>query len=87
MLLPLIAVACYVIGAVWLAITTYQDRTDSATAHGRGGRIAAVAIAMVGVVVNIAALVQERRLAPSAALSLGDTAAIVSVIIACTADR
>ena len=45
--LPLIAVACYVIGAVWLALATYQNRTPSAAAQGRGGRIAAVAIASV----------------------------------------
>ncbi len=43
LLLPLIAVACYVIGAVWLATATYQHRSEPFSAHGRGGRIAAVA--------------------------------------------
>ena len=68
MLLPLIAVACYVIGALWLASATYRQRSEPASAEGRGGRIAAVAIAAVGTVVHAAALMQERRLAPSAAL-------------------
>ena len=81
MLLPLIAVACYLIGAVWLGITAY--RTDSH--QGRGGRIAAVAIAIVGAAVHAAALFGEHRMAPSAALSPGDTAAIVGLVIALTA--
>ncbi len=85
LLLPLIAVACYVIGAVWLALATYQNRAPSTAAQGRGGRIAAVAIATVGTIVHAAALMDERRLAPSAALSLGDTAALVSLVIAVTA--
>ncbi|HVN42997.1 MAG TPA: cytochrome c biogenesis protein CcsA [Steroidobacteraceae bacterium] len=81
MLLPLIAVACYLIGAIWLGVTAY--RTDSHT--GRGGRIAAVAIAAVGAVVQAAALMQERRLAPDAALAWNDTTALVSLVIAITA--
>jgi len=39
----------------------------------------------VGVVVHVAALAGELKLAPGAALSLGDTAAIVSALIAVTA--
>ena len=86
MLLPLIAVACYVIGALWLGITTYQSRSlPTASAQGRGGRIAAVGIAAVGAVVHTAALVAEYRMAPAAALSLGDTAALISLVIAVTA--
>ena len=81
MLLPLIAVACYLIGAVWLGITAY--RTDSH--QGRGGRIAAVAIALVGTAVHATALFGEHRMAPTAALSLGDTAAIIGLVIALTA--
>jgi len=81
LLLPLIAVACYLIGAVWLGIAVY--RKDSH--EGRGGRIAAVAIAAVGAAVHAAALAQEHRIAPSAALSPGDTAAIVGFVIAVTA--
>jgi ABC-type uncharacterized transport system permease subunit len=79
--LPLIAVACYLIGAVWLGFTVY--RTESH--QGRGGRIAAVAIAGVGALVHVIALVQERRIAPSAALSPGDTAAMVGLVIAIVA--
>jgi ABC-type uncharacterized transport system permease subunit len=79
--LPLIAVACYLIGAVWLGVTVYRTNTH----EGRGGRIAAVAIAAVGALVHAIALVQERRIAPSAALSPGDTAAIVGFVIAVTA--
>jgi len=81
LLLPLIAVACYLIGAVWLGITAY--RTDSH--QGRGGRIAAVAIAIVGAAVHTTALFGEHRMAPSAALAPGDTAAIVGLVIALTA--
>jgi ABC-type uncharacterized transport system permease subunit len=81
LLLPLIAVACYLIGAVWLGVTAY--RTDSH--QGRGGRIAAVAIGAVGAVVQAAGFVAEHRMAPSAALSPGDTAAIVGFVIAVTA--
>ena len=78
--LPLIAVACYLIGAVWLGVTVYRTNTH----EGRGGRIAAVAIAAVGALVHAIALIQERRIAPSAALSPGDTAAIVGFVIAVT---
>ena len=81
MLLPLIAVACYLIGAVWLGVTAYRTNSH----EGRGGRIAAVAIASVGAAVHAAALMEERRLVPSAALSVGDTAAIVGFVIAVTA--
>jgi len=85
LLLPLIAVACYVIGALWLASATYQQRSAPFSAQGRGGRIAAVAIAAVGTVVHAAALMQERHLAPGSALSLGDTLALVGLTIAITA--
>jgi ABC-type uncharacterized transport system permease subunit len=85
LLLPLIAVACYVIGAAWLAIATYQHRSEPQSAQGRGGRIAAVGIALVGVFVHAVALVQERHLAPDAALSLGDVLALVGLVIAITA--
>ena len=85
MLLPLIAVACYVIGAAWLAIATYQHRSQLQSAQGRGGRSAAVAIACVGVLVHTLALLQERQIAPGAALSLSDTLALVGLTIAITA--
>ena len=85
MLLPLLAVACYIIGAFWLATATYRQRSEPGSAEGRGGRIAAVAIAAVGTLVHAAALMQERRLAPGAALSLGDTMALVGLIIAIVA--
>ena len=85
MLLPLIAVACYAIGAVWLAVATYRHRSQPHSAEGRGGRIASVGIATVGAVVHAAALVDERRLEPYAALSLGDTLALVALVISITA--
>jgi ABC-type uncharacterized transport system permease subunit len=81
LLLPLIAVACYLFGAVGLALGTYHGDSH----HGRGWRIAGALIACVGVVVHVAALTVERRLDPDAALSLGDTAAIVGAMIAVTA--
>ena len=81
MLLPLIAVACYLFGAVGLALGTYHGDSH----HGRGSRIAGALIACVGVVVHVAALTAERRLDPDAVLSLGDTAAIVGAMIAVTA--
>ncbi len=81
MLLPLIALACYLIGAIWLGYTAYRGDGP----EGRGGRIAAVAIAACGVFVHQNAWLQERRLAPDAALSLGDTAALVSIVIAAVA--
>ncbi len=83
--LPLIAVACYVIGAAWLAFATYQHRSQPHSAQGRGGRIAAVAIACVGVLVHTLALLQEHKIAPDAALSLSDTLALVGLTIAITA--
>jgi ABC-type uncharacterized transport system permease subunit len=79
--LHLIAVVCYLIGAVWLGIAAY--RADSH--RGRGGRIAAFAIATVGVIVHAAALFDEHSLEPGAALSMGDTAALVGLVIAVTA--
>jgi ABC-type uncharacterized transport system permease subunit len=81
LLLPLIAVACYLFGALGLGMAAY--RADSH--EGRGRRIAGAAIAAVGVLVHVAALLDERRLDPQAALSLGDTAAMVSLVIALTA--
>jgi ABC-type uncharacterized transport system permease subunit len=82
LLLPLIAVACYVIGAVWLAIATYQHRSEPQSTHEHGGRIAAVGIAIVGVFVHAGALIQEHHLSPHAALSPGDVLALVGIIIA-----
>ncbi len=81
MLLPLIAVACYLFGAVGLGFGAYYGVTH----HGRGGRIAGLLIACVGVIVHLAALAVELKLDPQAVLSLGDTAAIVSAMIAVTA--
>jgi ABC-type uncharacterized transport system permease subunit len=81
LLLPLIAVACYLFGAVGLALGTYYGDSH----HARGWRIAGALIACVGVVVHVAALAVERKLDPDAALSLGDTAAIVGALIAVTA--
>jgi ABC-type uncharacterized transport system permease subunit len=84
LLLPLIAVACYLLGAAGLAVATYQNRGEPHSAGGRGRRIASVGIASVGVLVHVAALLAERRVAPSAALSLGDTLALVSLVVAIT---
>ena len=81
LLLPLLAVACYLFGALGLGLSAY--RGDAHT--GRGRRIAAVSIAAMGVLVHVIALMDERRMAPSAALSLGDTLALVSLVIAVTA--
>ena len=85
LLLSLIAVVCYLLGAAGLALATYQDRSEPLSAHGRGRRIASVGIASVGAVVHAAALVEEFRTAPNTALSLGDTLAIVALIISVTA--
>jgi len=82
LLLPLIAVACYLIGATWLAIATYQQRSEPFSAHGRGGRIASVAIATVGAIIHAAALMHERQIAPDSALSLGEVLALVALVIA-----
>jgi len=81
LLLPLIAVACYVFGALGLGMAAYRGDTH----EGRGRRIAAVAIAAVGALVHVAALTDERTLDPQAALSLGDTAAMIGLVIALTA--
>ena len=81
MLLPLIAVACYLFGAFGLGLSVYLGVAH----HGRGRRIAAVAIASIGVAVHAAALLDERRIDPQAALSLGDTLALVALVIAVTA--
>jgi ABC-type uncharacterized transport system permease subunit len=81
LLLPLIAVACYLFGALGLGLSAYRADVH----HGRGRRIAAFAIAAIGVVIHAAALVDERRLDPNAVLSLGDTLALVALVIAITA--
>jgi len=81
LLLSFIAVACYLFGAIELGVSAYQGGTH----HGRGRRIAAASIAAIGVVVHAAALVQERRMDPLAALSLGDVLALVAIVIAITA--
>jgi ABC-type uncharacterized transport system permease subunit len=78
--LPLIAVACYLIGAAWLAYAAYRGTSH----HGRGGRIAAVAFAAVGVVVHAVALIQQHAHTEQTVLSLSDTAALVSLVIAAT---
>ena len=85
MLLSLIAVACYLLGAAGLAVATYQDRSEPLSAGGRGRRITSVAIASVGALVHAAALLDERRLEPDAVLSLGDTLALVSLVVSLTA--
>ena len=81
LLLPLITVACYLFGAFGLAFGVYYGNSH----HGRGSRLAGVAIALVGAVVHVFALADERSRAPGAALSIGDTAAIVGLLIAVTA--
>jgi len=81
LLLPLIAVACYLFGALGLGLSAY--RADAH--HGRGRRIAASAIAAIGVLIHTAALVDERRLDSQAVLSLGDTLVLVALVIALTA--
>jgi ABC-type uncharacterized transport system permease subunit len=68
-------------GALGLGLSAYWGDAH----HGRGRRIAAFAIASIGIFVHAAALVQERRLAPNAALSLGDTLALVALVISITA--
>ena len=55
MLLPIIAVACYLFGALGLGYAAYQGNSH----HSRGGRIAAAAIAATGVAVHLVALVEE----------------------------
>jgi len=81
LLLPLIAVACYLFGAIALGMSAYQGNTH----EGRGRRIAAASMAAMGVLVHAASLVQERRMEPLAALSLGDVLALVAIVIAITA--
>jgi ABC-type uncharacterized transport system permease subunit len=81
LLLPLIAVACYLSGAFGLAFGAYRGDPH----HGRGSRIAGAAIAAVGTLVHALALLDERQLDPQAALSPSDTAAIVGLLIAVTA--
>jgi ABC-type uncharacterized transport system permease subunit len=81
LLLPLIVVACYLFGAIGLAVGAYYGNTH----HGRGGRIAGALIVAVGIVVHVFALADEQFLEPNAALSPGDTAAIVGALIAITA--
>jgi len=81
LLLPLIAVACYLFGAIGLGLSAYRGDLH----EGRGRRIAAVAIAAIGVVVHTVALIDERLRDPQAALSLGDTLALVALVIAVTA--
>jgi ABC-type uncharacterized transport system permease subunit len=85
LLLPLIAVACYLLGAAGLAVATYQHRSEPLSPLGRGRRIASVAIASVGAVIHAADLLVERRMEPQAALSLGDTLAIVGLVVSITA--
>jgi len=81
LLLPLIAVACYLFAALGLGFAAYQGNSH----HGRGGRIAAAAIAATGVAAHLVALVQEHRSDPQGALSLGDVLALVALVIAVTA--
>ena len=67
MLSSLIAVACYLIGAAVLGLSAYR-----ADAHlDRGGRLAAAAITLVGLVFHAASLLVAQREAPGVALSLG----------------
>ncbi len=81
MLPTLIAVACYLFGALGLGLSAYRGDGH----QGRGRRIAAVAIASTGALVHVVALIAERRMDPLAALSLGDTLALVALVIAITA--
>ena len=78
MLLSLIAVVCYLIGAAWLGVGAYRGESHVT----QGGRIGALAVASLGAAMHLAAMLGERRVAPNAALSLGDTAAIVGFVVA-----
>jgi ABC-type uncharacterized transport system permease subunit len=81
LLLPLIAVACYLISAALLGMAAYRGETDP----GRGGRMAGLGIAFVGVLVHAAALIEGYRSAPASALSTADTAALSGLVIAAIA--
>ena len=78
MLSSLIAVACYLIGAAVLAVSAYRADADRA----RGSRLAAAAITVVGLVFHAASLITAQHASPGVALSLGDTASIVGLVIA-----
>jgi len=78
LLSSLIAVACYLIGAVVLGLSAYRADANL----GRGGGLAAAAITLVAVVFHAGSLLVAQREAPGAALSLGDTASIVGLVIA-----
>ena len=78
MLLSLIAVVCYLIGAAWLGLSAYRNATHAV----HGGRIGAIAVAALGACLHLAAMLSERRVAPDAAMSLGDTAAMIGFVIA-----
>jgi ABC-type uncharacterized transport system permease subunit len=77
LLLSLIAVVCYLIGAAWLGFSAYRSTSHA----GHGGRIGALAVAALGACIHIAAMLGERRLEPDAAMSLGDTAAMIGFVI------
>ena len=66
------------IGAVVLGLSAYRADADS----GRGGRLAAAAITLVGIAFHAGSLLVAQRASPGAALSLGDTASIVGLVIA-----
>jgi ABC-type uncharacterized transport system permease subunit len=81
-LLPsLIAVACYLIGAAVLGLSAYRADPH----RGRGARLAAAAITLVGLVAQASSLFVLQRRAPGVALSLGDTASIVGLVVAAVA--
>jgi hypothetical protein len=77
LLLSLIAVVCYLIGAAWLGFSAYRSTSHA----GHGGRIGALAVATLGACIHLAAMLGERRLEPDAAMSLGDTAAMIGFVI------
>jgi ABC-type uncharacterized transport system permease subunit len=59
-------------------LSAYRADADS----GRGGRLAAAAITLVGIAFHAGSLLVAQRASPGAALSLGDTASIVGLVIA-----
>jgi ABC-type uncharacterized transport system permease subunit len=79
--LSIVVLACYVACAVWLAAGAYRAESDSA----RGGRLGALGLGLIGLVLHAALLRKSVFAAAGLALSSAEVASLIGWVVAAIA--